>query len=43
MIESKLRFVTDPYHANYIGQLLLLFQEQGYVVLTDVFERDSVD
>jgi len=43
MIESKLRFSTEPYHANHVGNLLLQFQEQGYCVLNDVFERDSVD
>ena len=42
-IESKLRFVDEPYQASYAQNYLLRFQEQGYVVLPDVFERDSVD
>ena len=43
MIEPKLRFPTGSYHANHVGNLLLQFQETGYCVLPDVFERDSVD
>ncbi len=43
MSESNLRFINEPYHANGIGQILLQFQEQGYAVLHDVFERDSID
>jgi len=43
MSESKLRFVTEPYHLGYIENYVLHFREQGYVVLPDVFERESVN
>ena len=43
MIESKLRFVAEPYDAGYTENYVLSFREHGYTVLPDVFERDSVD
>ncbi|MBW3624646.1 MAG: hypothetical protein KY468_14670, partial [Armatimonadetes bacterium] len=41
--EPALRCVEDPYHINDVENMLLRFREQGYVVLRNVFERESVD
>lgn len=43
MPQPALRFVDSPYHANTQENLLAEFRETGFVVLPDVFERDSVD
>ena len=43
MIEPSLRFNESPYHINDARNLHLQFQEQGYVILRGVFQRDSVD
>ncbi len=40
---AALRFIEVPYNENAFGNLLLQFPEQGYVILRDVFEPDSVD
>src|SRR4051794_1786701 len=42
-VRSALRFVDAPIHPNQEGNLLLQFREQGFVVVQNVFERDSVD
>jgi hypothetical protein len=42
-IEPSLKFNHDLYHPNDRGNLLLHFREQGFVVLPNVFEPDSVD
>ena len=39
---TPLRFVTQPYHPNQVGNLLATFREQGFAVVPDVFERESV-
>jgi len=40
---SALKFVETPYHANILAGYLLEFRERGFVVMRDVFARDSVD
>jgi len=43
MSVPALKFVEQPYDLNRMGNLLLQFRSKGYVVLPDVFERESVD
>lgn len=43
MKTPSLRFVEKPYDSNRLHNYLLRFRARGFVVLPDVFERDSVD
>ncbi len=43
MTVPALRFREEPYDLNRLNNLLLQFRVKGYVVLPDLFERDSVD
>ena len=43
MSTPALRFREDPYDPNRLNNLLLQFRARGYVVLPDLFERESVD
>jgi hypothetical protein len=43
MKDTPLRFNEVPYHPNDLGNLLAHFRDDGFVVLRNVFERDSVD
>jgi hypothetical protein len=43
MSTPALRFHEQPYDLNRLGNLLLQFRTNGYVVLPDLFERESVD
>ena len=43
MIEPALRFVENPYDLNTVGNLLMMYRAQGFVVVPSVFVRDSVD
>ena len=42
-MELSLKFVETPYPSNHLGNLLARFRTKGYVVLPNVFERESVD
>ena len=43
MTDTPLRFTEALYHPNDLGNLLAQFRETGYVVLRNVFVRESVD
>jgi hypothetical protein len=43
MKEPALRFIEEPYPENTIHKMVHEFQEKGYVILPDVFGRESVD
>lgn len=43
MTTPALGFREDPYDPNRLNNLLLQFRARGYVVLPDLFERESVD
>lgn len=43
MTAPSLRFREEPYDPNRLNNLLLQFRAKGYVVLPDLFERESVD
>ena len=38
-----LEFVEEPYRPNQLANLLAQFRAKGFVVLPNVFERNSVD
>ena len=42
-MEPSLKFVEEPYPLRHLGNLLAQFRAKGFVVLPNVFERDSVD
>ena len=42
-LEPSLKFVEEPYPLRHLGNLLAQFRAKGFVVLPNVFERDSVD
>lgn len=42
-MDVALRCVPNPYDQNTVGNLLIRYQAQGFVVAPSVFERDSVD
>lgn len=41
--DTPLQFEESPYHISDVNNMLLRFRELGYVVLRNVFRRDSVD
>lgn len=43
MKEPALRFVEEPYSEETVQTMVRDFQEKGYAILPDVFERGSVD
>ena len=43
MKKPSLRFNETPYHWNAFGNILAEFRAKGFVILPDVFERESVD
>ena len=43
MHDTPLRFNEGLYHPNDLGNLLAEFRDRGYVVLRNVFERETVD
>jgi len=42
-LTPALQFVQTPFHPNDRGNMLLRFRERGFAVVSNVFERDSVD
>ena len=42
-MEPSLKFVEEPYPLRHLGNLLAQFRAKGFVVLPNVFERESVD
>ena len=42
-MEPSLKFVEEPYPSSHLGNLLAQFRAKGFVVLPNVFERESVD
>jgi len=42
-LEPSLKFVEEPYPLRHLGNLLAQFRAKGFVVLPNVFERESVD
>lgn len=42
MTEPALRFVNEPYDPETVAGLLAEFREKGFVVLPDLFERETV-
>ena len=42
-VEHSLKFTTQLPHINGLENLAAIFRERGFVVLRDVYERDSVD
>ena len=42
-MEPSLKFVEEPYPLGHLGNLLAQFRAKGFVVLPNVFERESVD
>ena len=42
-MEPSLKFVEKPYPPSHLGNLLAKFRAKGFVVLPNVFERESVD
>ena len=41
--QHTLKFNSAPFHANQIENAMLHFREFGFAVISDVFERESVD
>lgn len=42
-MKASLEFVEEPFSEELVGSMLQEFREKGYVVLREVFARDSVD
>jgi hypothetical protein len=42
-VVPALKFNTDTQHPNDLGNMLLMFREKGYAIVSNVFERESVD
>ena len=42
-VVSALKFNTVEQHPNDLGNAMLMFREKGYAIITNVFERESVD
>ncbi len=42
-MQPSLKFIETPYPSSHLGNLLAQFRAKGYVVLPNVFKRESVD